>query len=176
MKKIKAKIKIRGGLIGKRIKVSKKTRIVNKLRREEIEDKILIFVENHKEQYIGLTPYKRLYSDLTKHYGERQITFKSMEEALKELDKKGILKLVIIDKKFKVVQFAPIERGEGIKQIIKLAIKKNGKITTSDIINDLGLNLKTTNQIMTILQEQKLAIETNDDIIGKCYYFPDLFN
>ena len=165
MNKIKAKIKIRGGLIGKRIKVSKKKKSITKLRREEIEDKILIYIENQKKQYIGFTPYKRLYSDLAKHYGEKQITFKSMEEALKELDKKGVLKLVIIDKKFKAVQFAPIERGEGIKQIIKLDIKKNGKITTSDIIDDLGLDLKTTNQFMTILQEQKLAIETSDDIV-----------
>ena len=176
MKKIKARIKIPGMFIGKKITVTRKTKSVKKLKREEAISKILTFVENHKADYIGFIPYKRLYTDLTKHYGEGLISFNLMEDILKELDNKGILKLVIIDKKFKAIQFTPIERSEGIKQIIKLAIDKEGKITISDMIENLGFDLKMTNQFISILKDQRLVIETKDDLGGISYYFPDLFS
>ena len=176
MKKIKASIKIPGVFIGKKINVTRKTKSVKKLKREEAVSKILTFVEKHKADYIGFISYKRLYTDLTKRYGDELISFNIMEDILEELDNRGILKLVLIDGKFKAVQFAPIEKSEGIKQIIKLAIDKKGKITTSDMIENLGFDLKMTNQFITILKDQRLVIETKDDLGGISYYFPDLFS
>ena len=140
MKKIKASVKIPGMFKGKKINVTRKTKSVKKVKREEAVSKILTYVEKHKADYIGFIPYKRLFTDLTKHYGEKFITFNLMEDILKELDNKDILNLVVIDKKFKAVQFAPIERSEGIKQIIKLAIDKEGKITASDMIKNLNFD------------------------------------
>lgn len=163
-KKGKKMFSVKGDELGKQFK-------------EKLDEKLLIneivqIGHNNFDKYGTLISFQNLYNELIKKF-DNKIEVKRVKKILKKMHKEEVIKLIKINKFFKVIQFTPIELNPYIIQILKVA-SQNPMISCEELSYKINLNIMETQKLLNLLVSKNMAKTQENILSGKKYVFPGL--